>query len=168
MDFLSVGLAGAAFLLISGFFLCVLLTPTTLIAYLLYGVGWLIVGHGINIWGFRLNGSYTIALYPFAYYAHWLLWRVWWRSTQFRNSVVEVVGKVVSFMVVALFFVGVWYMLGLGLEHLGLSIERIDLSPFDSVQHLSDSYFALALEAIVAVAYLGVSVKILSKLIRSR
>lgn len=160
------GLAGAAILLLSAVVLCVVLTPSVLLAYLLYSAGWLIVGHGLDVWGFRLNSSYATALYPFAYYCHWLFWRVCCGGIVFRGKWVEIVGKVLTFLVFAGVFIGLWYMLGLGLEDAGLKVHYIDTSLFDGLQNVSRSYFAVAIDLFIAVAYLSVSYKLLTKLIK--
>jgi hypothetical protein len=106
-------LYGFAFVVIT--LLIILLGVQTFFGYLFYLMGWTMAGSGYHLIGdFYLNSTYLFAIYPLAWFAHLIFWKVFMRVNQIQQggNINNIIVRIITYCMVAVFFLFIWYVLG--------------------------------------------------------
>ena len=167
---IKVGIVGACFLLLLSTLLGLIIGPVNFFAYIVYAIGWVMSGHGIRVfWDFKINASYCYALYPLAYYAHRLAWKIYisiidWAPGVKSFQINNIYSRIVTFIPFAFFFSGLWYATGWFLRWFALENSSINEQYFIDFGHMIQDYpwvFQILFTSMVILSYVFVILKLM-------
>ena len=146
MALLEFGLAGLTILMLVSLIVGAYIGPVLFFGYIIYFIGWLMVGHGVTVfWMLKLNSSYLFAIYPVAAYIYKPFWNIFlWLNHKFggHERVDNVIARLIFFGWFAFMSLGAWYLLGTLLMSVGAS-AGVNQSIFDSWTNFIQSHILL-------------------------
>lgn len=165
---LHFGIVGLAFLTVFSVVIGLIFGPVKFFGYIIYLVGWMMSGHGLKLfWDFRLNATYAYALY-FAYIFHRVLWKFFITYVDYipnitSNKINNFLARFLTYIWVAFFFVGAWFMVGELIQYYAVEFTGINPVAFEVFEHFiheNPEFFQVALAILVIFSIVGMMWKI--------